>query len=557
MRLSILTLFCASSLFLSAQTSLPVASFLFNGATNDASAYMNHGTAMGGISYTKDRFGNECGAIELNGTDTYVEVPASKSINGITTNFTIATWFLSKLGPNDFQWFTIACKGDDQVESPNSPQWRLQGTSKTVSINTDFTEFLSQPVQAGKWYHYAVSWDGITVHTYLNGVETGQFTYSGALVPNSAPLYIGRDIPGNEEYFKGAIDELYIFDTFLTDLEIADLYNDDSERISPKPCSQDSSTRVPSKPSIDSTIGTAPKVSFINPLQHHVKITDRQFTALATIEGVNSDKDIIVTVNGKDQKTINFNGNQVSLKLNDSILVHTITIEATNSFGSATDFAVVEFTTEIKPPQIQLTESTHITEVSKQEYELSCTVLYAKSQDIQVLHNGENRTLDFDNNSMTLSSSIKLKPGINLIQLNASNNDGRDTKFIQLNYVEPIIQHDLGIVDTVDHIRIPVGEITLSCFDHNKIDGDVVSIFLNDELLFDNLKLRPQSEKKAVKKLNLVKGKKYILVCKAINEGTIATNTLSVSIEDDKGFRKVFKLQSKKGTSEAFSFMYN
>jgi len=557
MRLFIITLLCANSFLLFAQSNSPVASFLFNGATDDTSLFQNHGTAVGGISYTTDRFGNVCGAIELNGKDTYVKVPASKSLNDITTSFTISTWFLSNLSPNDFQWFTIACKGDDQVESPNSPQWRLQGTSKTVSINTDFTEFLSQPVQAGKWYHYAVSWDGNTVHTYLNGVETAQFSYYGALVPNNSPLYIGRDIPGNEEYFKGAIDELYIFDTFLTDIEIADLYNDDSERTSPKLCPTDSSARVPSTPSIDSTQGVAPKVSFINPLQHHAKITDQQFTALAKIEGVNSDNDIIVKVNGKDQKTINFNGNQVSLKLNNSILVRTITIEATNNFGSTTDFAVVEFETNIKPPLIQLTESTHITEVSKQDYELSCAVLYAKSQDIKVLHNGEDRTLDFDSNSMTLSSSIKLKPGINLIQVNASNNDGNDTKFIQLNYVEPKIQHDLGIVDTVNHIRIPVGKITLSCFDHNKIDGDVVSVFLNDELLFDNIKLKAQREKKAVKDLNLIKGRKYVLICKAINEGTVATNTLCVSIEGDKGFKKVFKLQSKIGASEAFSFMYN
>ena len=556
MRLFILTFFCACASFLSAQTNAPVLSLLFNGSADDSSTQMNHGSEMGSVTYSEDRFGNKCGALQLNGQDSYIEVPATQTLNGITSQFTIAVWFKSNLDPNDFQWFTIACKGDDTSESITSPQWRLQGTSKTISINTECTEFISQPVQAGKWYHYAVRWDGSNLHTYLNGVETGHFAYVGTLMPNNSPVLIGRDIPGNEEYFKGEIDELYIFDVNLSDKEIASLYQDQSEKTSIKPC-QDSIISPPVTPTIDTTLGMAPKVSFINPSKHHIVVNDRNFEAIAQIEGVQSVQDLTVSVNGSALSQIDFNGNLVTIPLDGSSPVYTLKIEAKNSFGGDSDVAVIQFTSTSQPPEIQLTESTQLIKVSKEDYALSCNVKYSSKSDIKVIHNGNEKNFNYDRNTEALSSSIKLIPGINLIQIQASNTDGSDNRFIQLQYTEPRVQHDMGVVDTVQHITLPVGNITLSCYDHNKIDGDIVTIFLNDDILFEKLKLRPRSEKKAVKKLNLTRGRKYVLVCKAINEGTIATNTLSVRIEDDNGFAKVFKLQSKKGSSQAFSFVYN
>jgi|GEM_PF-5236721 len=557
MRLLILTFFCAFTSILSGQAPAPVLSLLFNGSADDTSTHMNHGSEMGSVAYTEDRFGNKCGALQLNGQDSYIEVPATQSLNGIISQFTITVWFKSNLAPKDFQWFTIACKGDDTSESTNSPQWRLQGTSKTISINTECTEFISQPVQAGKWYHYAVSWDGSKLHTYLNGVETGQFAYAGTLVSNNSPVLIGRDIPGNEEYFKGEIDELHIFDINLSDKEVASLYQDTSEKTSIKPCGQDSIMSPPVTPTIDTSQGMAPKVSFINPSKHHIDVTDRNFEAIAQIEGIQSVNDITVSVNGSALKQIDFNGNLVTIPLDDSSPVNTIKIEAKNRFGDDSDIAVVQYVSTNLPPEIQLSESTQLIEVNSEDYALSCNVKYTSQPNIKVLHNGKEKIFSYDGNTEALSSNIKLIPGINLIQIQASNTDGSDNRFIQLQYTEPRVQHDMGIVDTVQHIALPVGNITLSCYDHNKIDGDIVTIFLNDDILFEKLKLRPRSEKKAIKKLNLIQGKKYVLVCKAINEGTIATNTLSVRIEDDKAFSKVFKLQSKKGSSQAFSFVYN
>jgi len=496
MRLFILTFFCACASFLSAQTNAPVLSLLFNGSADDSSTQMNHGSEMGSVTYSEDRFGNKCGALQLNGQDSYIEVPATQTLNGITSQFTIAVWFKSNLDPNDFQWFTIACKGDDTSESITSPQW------------------------------------------------------------NNSPVLIGRDIPGNEEYFKGEIDELYIFDVNLSDKEIASLYQDQSEKTSIKPC-QDSIISPPVTPTIDTTLGMAPKVSFINPSKHHIVVNDRNFEAIAQIEGVQSVQDLTVSVNGSALSQIDFNGNLVTIPLDGSSPVYTLKIEAKNSFGGDSDVAVIQFTSTSQPPEIQLTESTQLIKVSKEDYALSCNVKYSSKSDIKVIHNGNEKNFNYDRNTEALSSSIKLIPGINLIQIQASNTDGSDNRFIQLQYTEPRVQHDMGVVDTVQHITLPVGNITLSCYDHNKIDGDIVTIFLNDDILFEKLKLRPRSEKKAVKKLNLTRGRKYVLVCKAINEGTIATNTLSVRIEDDNGFAKVFKLQSKKGSSQAFSFVYN
>jgi hypothetical protein len=41
--------------------------------------------------------------------------------------------------------------------------------------------------------------------------------YSKSFETNSDPLFIGKDIPGNEEYFNGALDELKIYDDGRSD----------------------------------------------------------------------------------------------------------------------------------------------------------------------------------------------------------------------------------------------------------------------------------------------------------------------------------------------------
>lgn len=227
-----------------------VAHYLFNADAQDISKNANHGYTNGGVFATKDRFGNACGAMQFNGSDGYITVPHSKSLSSPQSAYTVALWFKALDGSeySDLQWMTICCKSDIREETNNSPQFRLQSTRFTVSMNTDFTENFDHKIEFNRWYHYAVTYDGSYCRVYLNGNEIVNWAYKTKFAPNELPLEIGRDLPGNIEYFCGVMDDLYIYDRALNLNELTAIYTNDSERTSPKPCGQDPSLSNTTKP---------------------------------------------------------------------------------------------------------------------------------------------------------------------------------------------------------------------------------------------------------------------------------------------------------------------
>lgn len=216
-----------------------VTRYLFNGDAKDASSNGNDGTRMGGVIDIKDRFGNDCAAFDFNGIDGYVEVPHSRSLSSPQSEITISAWLKLKQGTpfSDLQWMTIVCKSDNPLETGNSPQYRLQSTKVTVSVNTDFTEQFNHMLDFEEWFYYSMTYNGQEVTVYVDGKVLTTFSYFTEFQPNNLPLNIGRDVPGVLEFYGGAMDDLRIYNRALSSNEIQELYQDDSEKNSPKPCS--------------------------------------------------------------------------------------------------------------------------------------------------------------------------------------------------------------------------------------------------------------------------------------------------------------------------------
>ena len=68
-----------------------IAHYLFNQELTDISGNGNHGTSRGGLQYAEDRFGNQCGALQFNGTDSYVLVPSSTSLESPSNQLSVRT----------------------------------------------------------------------------------------------------------------------------------------------------------------------------------------------------------------------------------------------------------------------------------------------------------------------------------------------------------------------------------------------------------------------------------------------------------------------------------
>jgi hypothetical protein len=69
----------------------------------------------------------------------------------------------------------------------------------------------------GRWYHVAVTYDGVTIRFYVDGQLT-PYQPAANLVFGTVtePLTIGADLPGGDEYFDGQLSDAKLFDQALT-----------------------------------------------------------------------------------------------------------------------------------------------------------------------------------------------------------------------------------------------------------------------------------------------------------------------------------------------------
>ncbi len=205
-----------------------------SGHVEDLSPNKNNGTIIGGVTSTEDRFGNPCGALNFNGTNGFISIPHSSTLGSIKKHFSVSAWI--KLEPyptsENLRWLTLICKGEFPAETDNMPQYRVQvfqgNTQSTVSINTAFTEndwdFKKHNLEYNKWYHIALTYDGSKVRFYINSELAWSNPYKEKLSPNTAPVNIGRDIPGATEFFKGSMSDFRLYDDALSKNQIYDLY---------------------------------------------------------------------------------------------------------------------------------------------------------------------------------------------------------------------------------------------------------------------------------------------------------------------------------------------
>ncbi len=108
---------------------------------------------------------------------------------------------------------------------------RLGTWTNPIQWNTGFTPALNT------WYHIAVTFDATlssnNIKLYINGTLQAQTTWAFTLTPNVSRLYIGGyDGPGNgvnaganSRFFKGAIDDVRMFNRPLCQDEIAATMN--------------------------------------------------------------------------------------------------------------------------------------------------------------------------------------------------------------------------------------------------------------------------------------------------------------------------------------------
>jgi hypothetical protein len=178
----------------------------------DASGRQLTGTVIN-ATWTTGRFGN---GLAFNGVNSSVVVPHNPWLN-LTTGMTLEAWVYPTDGGG---WRTVMLKetADGHTfalysDGNATPGAHLQAAADVIAEGT-------VPVPLQTWTHLASTYDGASLHLYVNGVLTSTTAVTGVPITSTLPLRIGGNTIWGE-YFAGVIDEVRIYYRALTAAEIA------------------------------------------------------------------------------------------------------------------------------------------------------------------------------------------------------------------------------------------------------------------------------------------------------------------------------------------------
>jgi gliding motility-associated-like protein len=213
-----------------------VACYLFNGNANDESGNNNNGTVYG-PTLTYDRCSNPNSAFQFNGNSQYISLPPDKFL---LNEYTYAAWIKVSSFPDE---------GDDgwMIFSPGSSNsWmcqgfsihtlgRICGISYNIGENPHGCWAVTPSIEVDKWFHVAYTRSYNILKIYINGVLMPYLqTDVYSPYPNNQPANYGspeytaligcRSNYKYDDYFKGNIDDLYVYDRPLSNEEVLELY---------------------------------------------------------------------------------------------------------------------------------------------------------------------------------------------------------------------------------------------------------------------------------------------------------------------------------------------
>jgi len=208
-----------------------VAYYPFNGNANDESGNNNNGTIYG-ARITGDRFGKVKSAYFFDGAS-YISVSDSPSLRP-GNSITLCAWV--KIQQSNVENYLRVISKHGEVTDAGGSHGSYQLVTGRVkergrfymTLKTDKRYHSTNPVSEvslDEWHYICVMYDGNSIDTYYDGDFVSRTPGSGNIVYDNNCLYIGKDGYYNNAFFNGVIDEVRIYNRYLSDLEIKLLYN--------------------------------------------------------------------------------------------------------------------------------------------------------------------------------------------------------------------------------------------------------------------------------------------------------------------------------------------
>lgn len=184
----------------------------------DQSLYGNDGT-INGATWVRGRYGY---ALEFDGTDDYVKVLDSASLNITSGGITVAAWvYPTKTDAAQYivEKYSASAGFRLFIRAANIWGYGFVGDLDTIDASGNEVDF-------NTWNFVVITYDynTKTARIYVNGELQGETTKDVGIIDTSGlDLYIGSS-DGGSLFFGGIIDEVRIYARALTEEEIRELY---------------------------------------------------------------------------------------------------------------------------------------------------------------------------------------------------------------------------------------------------------------------------------------------------------------------------------------------
>jgi hypothetical protein len=188
------------------------------GITKDLSGNGLDATIVGDPVFVAD--GVVGNALDFNGND-YLECGNSPLFGMQETNqMTVAAWVTIRSIPT--AWIAAVAKGEYA--------WRMGNVNMDPRFHFGITIWNAPDtfgidgvtaVGLDEWHHIAGTFDGTNISVWLDGVVDASATTTQPIGTNAFGVIIGNNPESMERFWDGLIDEVYIYNRALSDLEMA------------------------------------------------------------------------------------------------------------------------------------------------------------------------------------------------------------------------------------------------------------------------------------------------------------------------------------------------
>jgi hypothetical protein len=165
-------------------------------------------------------------------TKDYIQVPYNIALNP-TTAITLSAWVkttetalrqyvIQRIGGNPYPGYSLTIGATYCGIAGEVGLWVGDGTNNYLCT--------TKTVNDGSWHHILGTYDGTTAYIYIDGKQAASGARTNGLANASTALQIGGYTAGSY-YFNGGIDEVKIYDFFMTADQVKEDYNQGKSQV--------------------------------------------------------------------------------------------------------------------------------------------------------------------------------------------------------------------------------------------------------------------------------------------------------------------------------------